>query len=70
MKAKEIVEHCPDNRVILRDYTTGLVIKKEIADRYMNHDVVKIYGRSHKCGAKFQVETDIVVMIRAELDKE
>ena len=68
MKAKEVIDHCPDNRVFLRDYVTGVVIKD--TNKYMNHDVVKIYARTHKCGAKFQVETDIVVMIRANLDKE
>ena len=69
MTVKDIVDHCPDNKIKLRDYESGKMITDAPISMYWDYKVVKFYGRSYKCGPNFQVETDIVVMIRVNLDK-
>lgn len=64
MTVKDIVDHCPDNRVVLRDYASG----KHVApvSKYLGHKVIKFYGRSHKASADQRRETEIVVFVKEE----
>jgi hypothetical protein len=64
MTVKDIIDHCPDNRVVLRDYESGKHMNDVPVSKYLEHKVVKFYGRSHKTSADQRRETEIVVFVR------
>lgn len=68
MTVKDIVDHCPDNKIKLRDYESGKIIDDVPICKYWEYKVVKFYARVNRRNR--EMEAVIVVMIRVNLDSK